>query len=121
MTLEVNSKSKGSVVYKNVKSLSTTVKFVNNKPLFTMTFSQVNRNGETSIEDITGFRIYESLLTWMDDYWIDGRTDIVCPWCGQHYNSNILNMSLDERTLYHCPKCGKPVNLDDYYEDTVKL
>lgn len=55
MTLEVNSKSKGNVVYKNVKSLSTIVKFVNSKPLFTMTFSQVNRVEKTSIEDITSF------------------------------------------------------------------
>lgn len=121
MVLEVNSKSKGSIAYKNIKSLSTIVKFVNGKPLFTMTFSQVNHVGQTSIEDITGFRIYESIPTWIDDSWIDGRTDIICPWCEQHYNSDILNMSLGERTLYHCPKCGKPVNLDNYYEDTVKL
>lgn len=116
MILEVYSKSKGNVVYKNIKSLSTITKFTNGKPLFTMTFSQVNRVGKTSIEDIAGFRIYESIPTWIDD-----TTDIVCPWCGQHYNSDVLNMSLGERTLYHCPKCGKPVNLDNYYEDTVKL
>lgn len=116
MTLEIYSKSKGNVAYKNVKSLSTIVKFVNGKPLFNMTFSQVNHVGKTSIEDITGFRIYESIPTWIDD-----STDIVCPWCEQHYNSDILNMTPSERTLYHCPKCGKPVNLDDYYEDTVKL
>lgn len=52
--------------------------------------------------------------------WIEDRTDIVCPYCGQHYDSEILFMAHGDDFMYHCPKCGKPVDLEDYYNNTPR-
>lgn len=52
--------------------------------------------------------------------WIADRTDIVCPYCGQHYDSEILFMAHGDDFMYHCPKCGKRVDLEGYYNDTPR-
>lgn len=111
MILEIHSKSKGNFVYKNVRGISTGARYVEHVPIFHMTIYQENKYNNIQIDDITSFEIYESLMTWIDD-----RTDIVCPYCSQHFDSVILEMAHGDKIMQHCPKCGKRVDIDGYLD-----
>ena len=115
MTVCVFTKAKGESIYRNVKNISTIVEMKNSKPLYTISLHQENRTDKIAVKDIKGFEVYQSKLTWIED-----RTDIVCPHCGQHYECDIINMAHGDNIMYFCPKCGESVDYDSYVHDTVE-
>lgn len=52
--------------------------------------------------------------------WIDDRTDIICPFCGQDYDLDIFNMAHGDRIMQFCPKCGSKIDVDSYFHDTIE-
>lgn len=115
MTIEIHSKSKGDIIHKNIKYVSTGVKFVDNRPVFQFRLIQANHSVDINIDDVTGFTIHNSPATWIDD-----RTDIICPFCGQNYDSDIFYMAHGDRIMQFCPKCGSKIDVDSYFNDTIK-
>lgn len=115
MTIEIHSKSKGDIIHKNVKYASTGVKFVDNRPVFQFRLTQANHYVDINIDDVTGFNIHDSPATWIDD-----RTDIICPFCGQDYDSDIFHMAHGDTIMQFCPKCGSKIDVDSYFNDTIK-
>lgn len=120
MTIEVHSKSKGSIIYKNVKLISTGVDYVDGRPVFLLRLTQINHSEDINIDDVIGFSIYDAPATW-----IDNATDIVCPHCGQNYDFEIFHMAhsvniKDDKIMNFCPKCGNKVDVDSYFNDTIK-
>lgn len=115
MTIEVHSKTKGSIIYNNVKLISTGANYVDGGPVFHLALTQVNHSEDINLDDVTGFTIYDSPATWIDD-----ATDIVCPHCGQNYDFDIINMAHGERIMQFCPKCGNKVDVDSYFNDAIK-
>lgn len=115
MTIEVHSKTKGSIIYNNVKLISTGANYVDSKPVFLLRLTQVNHTKDINLNDVTGFSIYDSSATWIDD-----GTDIVCPHCRQNYDFDIMNMAHGDRIMQFCPKCGSKVDVDSYFNDSIK-
>ncbi len=115
MTIEICSKTKGRIIYNNVKIISTGVDCVDGRPVFLLRLTQINKTDDIDIDDVTGFSIYDSSATWIDD-----ATDIVCPHCEQHYDFDIMNMAHGDRIMQFCPKCGNKVDVYSYFEDTIK-
>lgn len=121
MKIEVYSKSKGDIIYKNVTHISTSVRnyLLEGEnvqlPIYELSILQQNHHESINLDDVTGFTIYDSPATWIDD-----ATDIVCPHCGQNYDFDIMNMAHGERIMQFCPKCGNKVDVDSYFNDTIK-
>lgn len=115
MIINIFSKSKGVIIYKNVKNIKTSVNYVDDKPIFQLRIIQVNNSKYIDINDVTGFSIYNSDMTWIDDC-----TDIICPHCGQEFDYDIMNMAHGDRIMQYCPKCGKKVDVDSYFNPTIR-
>ena len=113
MKIEIHSKTKGDILFRNVQNIHTVVDFINGQPQYKIRILQVNHRDSIIVDDVTSFDIYESASTWID---LDEKR-IICPHCGEIFKKSIINNT----TINFCPHCGDAVDTVSYLKDTLVI
>lgn len=111
MKIEIHSKTKGDILFRNVQYITTGADYIDGQPQYKIRISQVNHSEDIVVDDVTSFDIFESPSIWID---LDEKR-IICPHCGEIFKKSILNNT----TVNFCPHCGDAVDTISYLRDTI--
>lgn len=120
MNVEINSKSKGIILYRNVSGIDTSIDFNCDEELpklvYSLTLKQANHFEDIILDDVTSFTVLNNRMTWID---IDTDT-IQCPHCNVKFKK-ILFDSIVDGQINFCPACSEYTSYEDYIKDVVEI
>lgn len=122
MKIEIYSKSKGEIIYKNVTRISTSVRnyLLEGEdvqlPIFELSILQQNHHEQINLNDVTSLIIYDQ----KERTWINKNGDLMCPYCNELFNHKLLKMGKNKAPIEHCPSCGEKIDTGSYLNDTLK-
>ena len=120
MDIEINSKSKGAILYRNVSFIDTAVDFKYDaelpKLIYRLTLKQANHFEDIVLDDVTSFTVINNKMSWVD---VNDNT-IQCPHCDAKFNKMLFTTVIDEPVNF-CPACGEYASYEDYVKDMIKV